>query len=74
LSLISGDEIPIEERDAQEVREICGYPTAPVGVPVINPAFDVTPHQLITAIVTEKGIIHSPNESHVRDVVLAKEL
>ncbi|MDD4753896.1 MAG: S-methyl-5-thioribose-1-phosphate isomerase [Desulfitobacteriaceae bacterium] len=65
LSLSSGDEIPIEERDAQEVREIYGYPTAPAGVPVINPAFDVTPHQLITAIITEKGIIHSPNEANV---------
>lgn len=57
LGIESGAHIPIEERSAQEV--ICGYgkPTAPEGVEVYNPAFDVTPAELITSVVTENGII-----------------
>lgn len=70
LSLQSGDDIPIEERDAQEVRGVFGYQTAPPDVPVFNPAFDVTPHNLVSAIITEKGIIYHPNEDIVRTVVL----
>jgi methylthioribose-1-phosphate isomerase len=69
LTLQTGEEIPIEERQAQEVREICGYPTAPLDVPVFNPAFDVTPHHLISAIITEKGVIHHPREDLVRKVI-----
>jgi methylthioribose-1-phosphate isomerase len=60
LSLVSGDDIPIEERDAREVTHIRGVPIAPEGVPVYNPAFDVTPHRYITGIVTEKGIVYPP--------------
>ncbi|ATW24613.1 S-methyl-5-thioribose-1-phosphate isomerase [Candidatus Formimonas warabiya] len=69
FTLCSGDEIPIEERDGKEVREVFGHLTAPVDVPVFNPAFDVTPHQLITAIITEKGVIHRPDAHAVREVV-----
>ena len=57
LSLPSGDEIPIEERDANEVRGFGGAQTAPVDMPCLNPAFDVTPARLIKGIVTEKGVI-----------------
>lgn len=57
MSMKSGDEIPIEERDADEVRMIRNQHIAPEKVPVFNPAFDVTPAHLITAFVTEKGII-----------------
>jgi methylthioribose-1-phosphate isomerase len=57
-SLASGDEIPIEERDAAEVVQAFGTRTAPEGVEVYNPAFDVTPAELITAIITERGVIH----------------
>ncbi|MFA5259974.1 MAG: S-methyl-5-thioribose-1-phosphate isomerase [Candidatus Omnitrophota bacterium] len=60
LSLRSGRQIPIEERDASEVRGFNGQLTAPGQVKVFNPAFDVTGHQLITAIITEHGIIKPP--------------
>jgi methylthioribose-1-phosphate isomerase len=60
LSLSSGDEIPIEERSPEEVTHIQGVPVAPEGVKAANPAFDVTPHSYITAIITEKGIIKEP--------------
>jgi methylthioribose-1-phosphate isomerase len=59
-SLSSGDEIPIEERDASELTMIEGFQIAPAGCPVFNPAFDVTPGELITAIVTEKGVNRAP--------------
>lgn len=55
-----GDEIVIEERTAEEVTHGFGKRTAPNGVKVFNPAFDVTPHGNITAIITEKGIIRPP--------------
>jgi methylthioribose-1-phosphate isomerase len=60
LSLSSGDEIPIEERSPEEVTHIQGVPIAPEGIRAANPAFDVTPHNYITAIITEKGIIREP--------------
>ena len=57
LSLASGDEIPIEERSPEEVIHIQGVSFAPEGTPAANPAFDVTSHKYITAIITERGII-----------------
>ena len=60
LSLASGEEIPIEERDAMEVTHIREHQLAPDGVKVHNPAFDVTPHQFITAIITDKGVARPP--------------
>lgn len=60
MSLDLGDKIPIEEREHDEVRRIGGVLVAPEGVPVYNPAFDVTPSRLITAIITEKGILTRP--------------
>jgi methylthioribose-1-phosphate isomerase len=60
FSLTSGDQIPIEERSADEVTHIAGKRIAPEGVKVFNPAFDVTPHAYITAIITEKGVIYPP--------------
>ena len=62
LSLETGDLIPIEQRAAKEVTEGFGSRTAPEGVKVYSPAFDVTPAHLITAIITEKGIAHPPYE------------
>lgn len=53
----SGDDIPIEERDAEEITHIAGCRVAPEGVQVFNPAFDVTPHELITGIITEEGVL-----------------
>jgi len=59
-SLASGDEIPIEQRSQDEVTQIQGVNIAPEGIQALNPAFDVTPHHYITAIITEKGIIKEP--------------
>lgn len=60
LSLTSGEEIPIEERKADEVTHLAGVRIAPEGVEVANPAFDVTPHRYITAFITEKGVVRVP--------------
>ncbi|WP_066295222.1 S-methyl-5-thioribose-1-phosphate isomerase [Bacillus sp. FJAT-29937] len=60
LSISSGMKIPIEERKAEEMTHIGGIPVAPLNTKVFNPAFDVTPAEYITAIITEKGIIY-PN-------------
>jgi len=60
LSLSSGDKIPIEERSPEEVTNIQGVPIAPEGIRAANPAFDITLHSYITAIITEKGIIREP--------------
>ena len=68
-SLGSGEEIPIEERKAEEVTEIGGIRIAPEGIEVANPAFDVTPHEYITAIITENGIIREPYGEGIRGVV-----
>ena len=60
LSLPSGDGIPIEQRAASEVTHVFGVPVAPEGVRVENPAFDVTPHRYVDAIVTERGVARAP--------------
>lgn len=60
LSCETGDDIPIEERDASEVAEIGQRRMAPKGVKVANPAFDVTPYQLVTGIITENGVATRP--------------
>lgn len=62
LSLASGEEIPIEERSSEEVTHIEGVRITPEGVKVYNPAFDVTPAELVTAIITERGIAYPPYE------------
>ena len=69
LSLPTGDGIPIEQRDPREVTHGFGRATAPEGVRVYNPAFDVTPHPLITGIITEKGLIRPVNGETVRAVL-----
>ena len=60
LSLPDGTAIPVEERAPEEVSAFAGVQTGPAGVPVWNPAFDVTPHQLLTGIITEKGVLYPP--------------
>ncbi|MBP7052717.1 MAG: S-methyl-5-thioribose-1-phosphate isomerase [Phycisphaerae bacterium] len=69
LTLASGDQIPIEERNASEVTWIGDRRVAPENVGVYNPAFDVTPAQNIAAIITEKGVIQNPNEDRIRDLL-----
>src|SRR6202521_3521256 len=66
LSLPTGDAIPIEQRDPREVTHGFGKQTAPDGVRVYNPAFDVTPAGLISGLVTEKGLIQPVTEAAIR--------
>ena len=69
LSTQTGDQIPIEERSPEEVTEGFGKRTAPEGVKVYSPAFDVTPAHLITAIITEKGIARPPYSASLEALV-----
>lgn len=66
FAIKSGTEIPIEERDGDEVRCLGGVYTAPRDVPVYNPAFDVTRHELVTAIITERGVASPPFDQTLR--------
>lgn len=69
ISLKTGEEIPIEERSPEEVTTIRGVRIAPDGVRVANPAFDVTPHHYVSAIITEKGIVREPYASRLSQIV-----
>ncbi|MBN2463163.1 MAG: S-methyl-5-thioribose-1-phosphate isomerase [Dehalococcoidia bacterium] len=69
LSLKSGAEIPIEERNPEEVTHVAGIRLAPKGVTAANPAFDVTPHKYITAIITEKRIVREPYTSGLKKLL-----
>jgi len=69
FKLSSGKHIPIEQRSAKEVRQVLGKKTAPENVKAYNPAFDVTPARLVTAIVTEKGIFRPPYSKIKRKLV-----
>ncbi|MEG6586034.1 S-methyl-5-thioribose-1-phosphate isomerase [Dendrosporobacter sp. 1207_IL3150] len=60
FNIKSGEDIPIEERDADEVTSLAGVRIAPEGVDVFNPAFDVTPNELVSAIITEYGVLRAP--------------
>ena len=60
LATATGDAIPIEQRDPEEVVTLAGHRIAPEGVEALNPAFDVTPAELVTAIVTEQGVLLPP--------------
>ncbi|MEV5030088.1 S-methyl-5-thioribose-1-phosphate isomerase [Paenibacillus sp. LPE1-1-1.1] len=68
LNTPTGAEIPIEERNAEEITEGFGKRTAPQGIKVYNPAFDVTPNEYVTAIITEKGIIQAPYDVNLRKI------
>jgi methylthioribose-1-phosphate isomerase len=66
FSIPDGDHIPVEERAAEEVTHLWGQSVAPAGAPALNLAFDVTPHDLIAGIVTEKGIMEPPFSSSLK--------
>lgn len=66
LSLPDGRGIPIEYREGEELRALGGSRTAPDGAEVWNPAFDVTPHELVTGIITERGILYPPFREGIR--------
>jgi methylthioribose-1-phosphate isomerase len=69
LSMRSGEEIPIEQRSPDEITRGFGRQTAPLGIDVYNPAFDVTPAHLIRAIITEQGLIKPVTGQRIRDVL-----
>lgn len=66
LTLSSGDQIPIEHRPIEEVTHVQGVRMAPEGIKVVNPAFDVTPNRLVTAIVCENGVARAPYVEEMR--------
>ena len=66
LATLSGEAIPIEQRPAEEVTAIQGIPIAPEGIAVENPAFDVTPHGYVAAIITERGVARPPFSESLR--------
>jgi methylthioribose-1-phosphate isomerase len=70
LTLTDGDQIPIEQRAAEEVTHVHGVPVAPDGTTVENPAFDVTPNRYVTAIVTERGVARPPYLESLRKLVM----
>jgi methylthioribose-1-phosphate isomerase len=65
----TGKDIPIEERDPEEIRNGFGKRTAPADVAVFNPAFDVTPNRLITAIITERGVLTQPFKENIKKMM-----
>jgi methylthioribose-1-phosphate isomerase len=69
LNMAHGDLIPIEERSADEVTHLAGKHIAPVGVRAAHPAFDVTPNELVSAIITEVGVIRAPFADGLRAAV-----
>ena len=70
LSVPDGEQIPIENRDPNEVTHIGDRQIAPSGIRVANPAFDVTPHTLVTAIITERGVVRPPYTAGLRRQLL----
>ncbi len=67
-AIASGDLIPIEQRDPSEVLALNGSPVAPAGARAANPAFDVTPHRYLNAIITERGIIKAPFQRNIHSI------
>jgi methylthioribose-1-phosphate isomerase len=60
LTTASGDQIPIEERSPEEITSFARVAVAPAGIDALNPAFDVTPHRYVSAIITERGVVREP--------------
>lgn len=69
ISLKTGEQIPIEERKPEEVTHFQGVRITPEGITAANPAFDVTPHKYITAIITDKGIIKEPYAEGIKKIL-----
>ena len=74
LNTPDGDHIPIEERNAREVTHVGGMQLAPKGADVWNPAFDVTPHEYIAGIITERGIFRAPYVESLKSAFEAQAL
>ncbi|MDN4073756.1 S-methyl-5-thioribose-1-phosphate isomerase [Fictibacillus terranigra] len=73
LNTPAGEDIPIEERPAEEVTHFQGTPIAPEGIKVFNPSFDVTPHEYITAIITEEGIASGNYKEQLKEFFNTKK-
>ncbi|QDR80636.1 S-methyl-5-thioribose-1-phosphate isomerase [Sporomusa termitida] len=73
FTINSGTDIPIEERCATEVTSLGGNCVAPAGVQVFNPAFDVTPHTLISAIITEYGLLQAPYQESIKQLAALRK-
>jgi methylthioribose-1-phosphate isomerase len=71
LTLSSGEQIPIEQRQPDEITHVRGIEIAPAGIDVANPAFDITPHSYVTAIITEAGIARPPYNESLRELCLS---
>ena len=69
LSAATGEEIPIEERPAAEVLGFSALTWSPAGVRVRNPAFDITPAELVTALVTDRGVARAPYAAAIRELL-----
>lgn len=69
MNMATGDEIPIEEREHEEVTHVFGQQVAPTGVKVFNPAFDVTPNHLIKGIITDRGIANAPYTENLKKIM-----
>lgn len=74
MSIKSGEEIPIEERDEKEVRMFLGREITPKKTRALHPAFDVTPSKYISAIITEKGVIRAPYDINLEKIFSGKEI
>ena len=74
FSMKEGKDIPIEERNPDEVRKMGEIQLAPADIPVFNPSFDITPHQNITGIITEEGIIYPPFDKNIERIKKEKGL
>jgi methylthioribose-1-phosphate isomerase len=72
MTIASGDQIPIEQRNAAEVTHVFGVPVAPKDTAVENPAFDVTPSRYVSAIITERGVARAPYQESLRKLWQAK--
>jgi methylthioribose-1-phosphate isomerase len=68
LETADGSQIPIEQRSAVEVTHMAGKQVTPDGVNIENPAFDVTPHQYVSAIITERGVVRAPYSESLREL------
>jgi methylthioribose-1-phosphate isomerase len=68
LDTPDGDGIPIEQRSAREVTHMGERQVTPAGVGIENPAFDVTPHKYVTAIITERGVARAPYNESLREL------
>lgn len=67
-SIPNGGHIPVEQRGGEEVTGFAGVQTGPAGVQTWNPAFDVTPHELLTAVITERGVLRPPFDRELADL------